>query len=140
MKQDELIQMTNSIIGELVYDKNHLQKAYNYYNGKYDPEQFKYLEENFGLGNPTSVIFIPLIKKHIDALVGEYLGTPIIPKVQCKDTKTIGAIDREKQLYIVNEVQGFLKSKLKNTLLNFINGKDITDVNIESQLQKLTES
>lgn len=140
MKQDELIQMTNSIIGELVYDKNHLQKAYNYYNGKYDPEQFKYLEENFGLGNPTSVIFIPLIKKHIDALVGEYLGTPIIPKVQCKDTKTIGAIDREKQLYIVNEVQGFLKSKLKNTLLNFINGKDITDVNIESQLQKLTEN
>lgn len=139
MTQEKLIQMTNSIIGDLVYDKTHLQKAYNYYNGKYDPEQFKYLEDNFGLGNPTSVIFIPLIKKHVDALVGEYLGTPIIPKVTCKDSKTISNINREKQIYISNEIAKYLKSKLKNVLLNFIDGKNITDKTIESQLQQLTE-
>jgi len=62
------------------------------------------LEENFGIGNPTSVEFIPLIKKHIDVLVGEYLETPIIPKVTCKDRKTIAHITREKQLKITESV------------------------------------
>ena len=49
MKKQELIDKTNETIAELVYDKYELQKAYNYYNGKRDPEQFKYLEENFGI-------------------------------------------------------------------------------------------
>ena len=73
MTQDELIEKTDSAISELVYDKVKLQKAYNYYNGFRDAEQFKYLEENFGIGNPTAVEFTPLIRKHVDALIGEYL-------------------------------------------------------------------
>ena len=70
MKEKELIDKTNEAIAELVYNKYELQKAYNYYNGKRDPEQFRYLEENFGIGSPTSVEFTPLLKKHVDALVG----------------------------------------------------------------------
>jgi hypothetical protein len=54
------------------------------------------LEDNFGIGNPTSLEFTPLIKKHIDALIGEYLGTPIIHKVYCKDPETLTNIEREK--------------------------------------------
>jgi len=78
MKTDkEYIEITNKTIAELVKPKWELQKAYNYYNGKRDAEQFRYLEENYGIGNPTSVEFIPLIRKHIDALVGEYLGVPL---------------------------------------------------------------
>ena len=94
MTNDELIDKTDKAITELVYPKWDLQKAYNYYNGIRDEEQFRYLEENFGIGNPTSLEFTPLIKKHIDALIGEYLGTPIIPKVYCKDTETLNNIDR----------------------------------------------
>jgi len=45
-----------------------------------------------------------LIRKHVDALVGEYLGTPILPKISCKDAKTISAMTREKELLITNEV------------------------------------
>jgi hypothetical protein len=126
----DLIEKTNKVIADLVYEKTDLKKAYNYYNGKYDKEQFKYLEENFGIGNPTSVIFIPLIKKHIDALVGEYLGTPIIPKVTCKDSKTVNNINRDKQIAINREIHKFLQSKVKNLLLNYINDK-ATDTNIE---------
>ncbi|WP_295723389.1 hypothetical protein [uncultured Leptotrichia sp.] len=100
MTDDELIEYTNRAITELVYPKWDLQKAYNYYNGKRDAEQYRYLEENYGIGNPTSVEFIPLIRKHIDALVGEYLGTPIIPRVSCKDSATVSKITREKQLKI----------------------------------------
>ena len=86
---DYIIDKVDKAIADLVVDKYKIQKAYNYYNGKRDPEQFKYLEENFGIGNPTSMEFTPLLKKHVDALVGEYLDIPLMPKVSCKDKNTI---------------------------------------------------
>ena len=107
MTDEQLIEKTNKAISELVYDKTEIQKAYNYYNGIRDEEQFRYLEENYGIGNPTSVEFTPLIRKHIDALVGEYLGMPTLPKVSCKDSDTISKITREKQLKITQEVVTF---------------------------------
>ena len=139
MKEKELIEKTNETISELVYDKTELQKAYNYYNGIRDAEQFKYLEENFGLGSPTSVEFTPLLKKHVDALVGEYLGTPILPKVSCKDSDTISNITREKQLQITQGIVKFLKDHLHNSILQFIDGKDITDKAIKMQLDKIIQ-
>ena len=139
MSEKELVDKTNEVIAELVYDKYELQKAYNYYNGKRDPEQFKYLEENFGIGSPTSVEFTPLLKKHVDALVGEYLGTPIIPKISCKDTDTISAITREKQLEITNGIVKFLKEHLTNSLVQMIQGKDPTDAAIKQQLDKIVQ-
>ena len=104
MTNDELMQKTDKTITELVYPKYNLQKAYNYYNGVRDADQFRYLEEQFGTSTPTTITFTPLIRKHIDALIGEYLGTPILPKVFCKDRETINNIDREKQLKISEEL------------------------------------
>ena len=140
MNNQELIDKTDSAISELVYDKYELQKAYNYYNGKRDAEQFRYLEENFGIGSPTSVEFTPLLKKHVDALVGEYLGTPILPKVSCKDSDTISSITREKQLQITKGVVEFLKGHLNNSILKFLDGKDITDKAIKEQLDKIIQN
>lgn len=125
MTQDELIEKTDSAISELVYDKVKLQKAYNYYNGFRDAEQFKYLEENFGIGNPTAVEFTPLIRKHVDALIGEYLGTPILPKISCKDEKTISSMTREKELLITREVYNTVKQHLQNNILSFLESKDV---------------
>ena len=139
MNNKELIEKTDEAIAELVYNKYELQKAYNYYNGKRDKEQFRYLEENFGLGSPTAVEFTPLLKKHVDALVGEYLGTPILPKISCKDSDTISNITREKQLQITQEVVKFLKEHLSNSILQFIDGKDITDKAIKQQLDKIIQ-
>lgn len=139
MSEKEFIDKTNETISELVYNKTELQKAYNYYNGKRDPEQFRYLEENFGIGSPTSVEFTPLLKKHVDALVGEYLGTPILPKVSCKDSDTISNITREKQLQITQGIVKFLKEHLHNSLLSFIGGKDITDKAVKQQLDKIIQ-
>ena len=141
MSQDELIRKTDEAITEIVYDKYELQRAYNYYNGKRDADQFRYIEENFGIGNPTSVEFIPLIRKHIDALIGEYLGTPILPRVTCKDSDTISKINREKQLYIFKEVLDFLKKRLKNKIMeSFNNGEDkLTDPTIKQDIVTLVE-
>lgn len=138
-KNEELMEATNRAISELVYPKYRLQKAYNYYNCKRDAEQYRFLEENYGIGQPTSVEFIPLIRKHVDALVGEFLGTPILPKVSCKDYATISAITREKEVAISSEVYSLLQKHLKNSMLSFIDGRDITDKAIEQQIQKLID-
>ena len=137
MSNEKLIEKTNDVIGDLVKSKTELQKAYNYYAGIRDAEQFKYLEDNYGVGTPTSVEFTPLIKKHIDALIGEFLGVPIIPKISCKDTETISNISRDKQIAITKRVYEFLQTRLNNALLKFINGKQPTDENIKEELDKL---
>ena len=139
MTKDELVEKTDNAISELVTDKHYLQKAYNYYYGIRDKDQFKYLEDNFGLGNPTSIEFTPLIKKHIDALIGEYIEAPIIPKVACKDIDTVNNIYREKQLKIAQEIQNYLTSHLKNYVLNFKEGKDNKDPLIAKQLQNIID-
>ena len=140
MSDEDLIEKSNKTIAELVQEKTELQKAYNYYNGVRDAEQFRYLEENYGIGNPTSVEFTPLIRKHIDALVGEYLGMPTLPKVTCKDTDTISKITREKQIKIATEVVSFLQKRLKNKLLEQIqNKKDIQDILIQQDIENLIE-
>lgn len=139
MIKDELINKTDKIISELVYPKYELQKAYNYYNGIRDADQFRYLEEVYGTNTPTTLHFTPLIKKHIDVLIGEYLETPIIPKVSCKDSKTINNIDREKQIKISSELYRYLTGHLKNSLLNFIDGKNINDGLVEQQLKRIIE-
>ena len=136
---EKMIKRTDEIISELVREKVELQKAYNYYSGIRDEEQFKYLEENFGIGSPTSVKMTPMVKKHIDALIGEYLGTPILPKISCKDSETISAITREKSIAIAQGVTKFLKDHLNTTLLQFIDGKDTTDKAIKQQIDKIKE-
>ena len=139
MKKEELVSKTDLTIAELVKDHSNIKKYYNYYNCIRDKEQFKYLEENFGIGQPTAVEFIPLIRKHIDALVGEYLDVPILPKVSCKDTKTINNIFREKQVKIATECYNLLQNNLKNNLLRILGSKDMQDLNIKEQLDRLIE-
>lgn len=140
MTNEEMIQKTDKTIVELVYPKYNLQKAYNYYNGVRDADQFRYLEEAFGTSTPTTITFTPLIRKHVDAIIGEYLGTPILPKVFCKDKDTINAIDRERQLKIADELYKFLSGHLKNSILKFIDGKNITDPLIEKAMQQIVNS
>lgn len=136
---DYIIENIDKAITELVHHKFRLQKAYNYYNGHRDPEQFRYLEENFGIGSPTAVSFTPLLRKHVDALLGEYLDVPTIAKISCKDSSTISNINRDKQLAIKKAVIETYKKHLNNAVLDFVNGKDTKDPFIEQQINKVKE-
>ena len=137
-RSDEyLMGMTDQAINELVYPKYALQKAYNYYHGTRDAEQFRHLEENYGLGNPSSVEFTPLIKKHIDALIGEYLDTPLLPKVSCKDKDTLSNINREKQLKIYKTVFDYLSRHLNNSIIEILTGQKGNDIVVQKELEAL---
>lgn len=139
MKKEELIEKADKAIHELVYSKYDLQKAYNYYNAVRDKDQFRYLEKVYGVNTPTTINFTPLVKKHIDALIGEYLGTPILPKIYCKDSETLSSITRQKQLTIAKETIDYLKTSLRSDILNIIQGKPTQDQLILKQIKSIKE-
>ena len=59
------------------------------------------LKKTYGIGTPNLCwICSPLVRKHIDVLVGEYLTIPALPKVSCKDSDTVAKITEEKLAHI----------------------------------------
>ena len=141
MNKEKEIEKINKCIAELVYEKVKLKKAYNYYHGVRDAEQFRHLEENYGIGVPTSVGFTPLVKKHIDVLVGEYLELDPDLQVTCKDDKTVSNIMRDKKLKIDQELFQYLKKYLQNSIVQILlEGKQpVNDPFIEKELQKIKD-
>ena len=141
-KEQEIIDNINRAINELVYEKTQIIKAYNYYHGKRDPEQFRHLEENYGIGTPTSVEFVPLVRKHVDVLIGEYLSTPLLPKISCKDKSTLSNIHRDKQLQINNAIVSELKKHLNNVIYTSITGgqQPVNDSEVETALESVQEA
>jgi len=145
MSEKEKSEITENIdraIVELVYEKQQVIKAYQYYNCKRDAEQFRHLEENYGLGTATSVEFIPLARKHIDALIGEYLSTPTQPRISCKDKQTLSNIFKDKQNKINLEVATELRRLMKSTVQAAITGdnQNSTDKELTKKLEDLIES
>jgi hypothetical protein len=137
-KEQEIIECIDKHINELVYEKTQIIKAYRYYHGKRDPEQFRHLEENYGIGTPTAVEFIPLTRKHIDVLIGEYLSTPVSPKISCKDSQTLSNIHREKQLTIAKAVAAKLNEHLQNTMYAAIKGEQgVADEYVKKEIENL---
>lgn len=125
--EDYLTEMTDYVITDLVKEKTHLFKAYNYYNGIRDKYQYENLEKNFNVGNPTSVSFTPLIRKHIDAILGEFLATPISPKISCKDSNTLSNILRDKQLEVSKKLMDYASKFIQNSIYDAIAGKQQQD-------------
>ena len=142
---DYLMEQADAIIGKLVKEKTHLFKAYNYYQGFRDKYQFQHLEKNYGVGSPTSVKFTPLIRKHIDAIVGEYLSTKVQPKISCKDKKTLTNIMRDKQLAIAKKTHEYISQFLENAIYDALAGKEAQDQRsldyvIDSEIKEIRES
>lgn len=142
MNRKKEIEKINKNIQDLVYEKIQLKKAYNYYHCIRDAEQYRHIEDNYGVGVPTSIGFTPLVKKHIDVLVGEYLDLDPDLQISCKDEKTIGNIMRDKKLQIDAALYNHLKKYLQNSIINvfFNNQQAINDPYIEQELLKIQEN
>ena len=141
MNVDKEIQHIDSAIDELVYDKAALRMAYNYYHAKRDANQFKHIEENYGIGVPTEVTFNPLVRPHIDRLVGEYIGLSQDLKITCKDDETLSNIMRDKQIKINLELHNYLKRYINNNIISpLINNKESNlDPFVEKEMQKIVD-
>lgn len=142
MNTENEIKKIDSAIAELVYQKTAIKKAYNYYHKRRDASQFKHIEENYGIGVPTSVGFNPLVRPHIDRLVGEYLGLNPDLKITCKDSDTIDNVMRDKQLAIRNAQAEELRKYIRNNIISSIleNKESAYDPFIEKQLAKIKDN
>lgn len=146
--EDYLIDWTDYVISDLVKEKTNLFKAYNYFNGVRDHYQYENLEKNYGVGNPTSVGFTPLTRKHIEAIVGEYLTTKPKPKISCKDKGTLTNIFRDKQLEIQKQTKDWLSKYLNNAVYKAImnNGEQqqqdqkVVDDWIDNEIKAIEQS
>lgn len=136
------IQLIDDAINELVYEKVKLRKAYQYYHCHRDADQFKNLEFNYGIGTPTAVNFTPLIKKHIDVLVGKYLELEPDLKISCKDSLTVNNIMREKQLKIDKALYDYLHQYLQNNIISVLldNKEIVNDPFIEKELKNIQDN
>lgn len=133
------------IIGDLVKEKTYLIKAYNYFNGVRDHFQYEHLEKNYGIGNPTSIGFTPLTRKHIEAIVGEYLSMKPTPRISCKDQGTLTNIFRDKQLELSKQTFDYVSKFLNNAVYQAINGNpeqqgEQADYEIQAELNRIKES
>ena len=139
MNVNNEIKQIDKAINELIYPKVALQKAYNYYHSRRDADQFRHIEENYGIGVPTGITFNPLVRPHIDRLIGEYLGLNPNLKITCKDEETVSNIMREKQTLISQELFNYLKKYLENNIIATIinNQESNIDPFIEKQLNKI---
>lgn len=143
---DYLMDWCDYIISDLVQEKEELVKAYNYFNGVRDHYQYENLEKNYGVGNPTSVGFTPLTRKHIEAIVGEYLTMKPKPRISCKDHNTLSNIFRDKQLEISKKVYDYISKYLESALYKAIMGqsqnKDTKQVDeeIDKEISQIKES
>ena len=138
-----LMDWADYVIGDLVREKTEYIKAYNYFNSVRDHYQYENLEKNYGVGNPTSVGFTPLTRKHIEAIVGEYLTTKPQPKIACKDHTTLTNIMRERQLYTSKMTRDWLSKYLNNAIYSALQGNDNqqrTDYEIERELKDIADT
>lgn len=143
--QEYLIDWCDYVINDLVKEKTSLFKAYNYFNGVRDHYQYEHLEKNEGVGNPTSVSFTPLTRKHIEALVGEYLTTKPKPKVACKDEQTLTNIFRDKQLEISKQLKDYVSKFAENAIYSAIAGtpqqdQKTVDQEIDREIKRIQDS
>lgn len=139
---DKEIKCIDAAIDALVYDKVQIRKAYQYYHCHRDAEQFKHLEMNYGVGSPTSIHFTPLIKKHIDVLVGKYLELEPDLKISCKDVTTVSNIMRDKKLKIDQALYQHLEQHLRNSVISvLLNNKEVVnDPFIENELKSIQDN
>ena len=83
-------------ISQLVRDRKRIKKCRNLYDGIRDKEEFRYLEESFGIETPLSVHMTPLIKTRVDVLLGLLLDETFTYKVSVNDETTVDKINQDK--------------------------------------------
>ncbi|WP_216726069.1 hypothetical protein [Hymenobacter siberiensis] len=116
LKAPYLIGNIDAAILQLVRSKRELRKYRDLYEGFRDPQEYAYLTENFGIGNPARVKMIPIIRNRVQVLLGQHLQNPIKKKITCTDQKSIASLEQEKLEHAVQQVGQQLAAELQTLL------------------------
>jgi hypothetical protein len=111
-----LQQMMDFHIAQLVYEKTHIRTARNLYEGRRDKEEYKYLEDTFGIETPISIKMTPLIKTRIDVLLGLLLQETFQYRLSINDQFSLDATLEQKRKFIADKVTGELQAQLRKII------------------------
>jgi hypothetical protein len=107
-------------IAQLVYERDHIRKARNLYEGVRDEEEFKYLQETFGIETPLALKMTPLVKTRVDVLLGILLDETFTYRVTVNDSISIDDINKQK-----------IEEKVKRIRLKYQEQLDTNQKNIQ---------
>ena len=116
LKAPYLVGNIDAAIAQLVRSKGYLRKYRDLYEGYRDPREYKYLEQNFGIGNPGRVKMIPIIRNRVQVLLGQHLAAPIKKNITCTDQQSIGFAEQEKLEFGVKQLAKQLGARLHQQL------------------------
>jgi hypothetical protein len=103
-------------ISSLVREKTHIKKARNLYEGKRDKNEFRYLEETFGIETPIAVKMTPIIKTRIDVLLGLLLDEVFTYRVSVNDNATVTKVeDAKKNLRAERMLEAYSRQLAQNS-------------------------
>jgi len=102
LKADYLMANIDYTINTLVHPRQDLKDANDIYNGTHNLKHLEYLKQHYGMQSPADVRFIPLIRKHIQVLVGQQSTNPLNFKVTCGDPDSILSIKKAQTLTFVD--------------------------------------
>jgi len=103
-----LMAAIDDIIAELVTQnslrRKMMGKMRDLYAGIRDPEEYQYLTDNYGIGNPLDLKFTPVVRNRIEALIGLLSATTFDWKVSVIDDESIRTADIMKSAKILNGI------------------------------------
>jgi len=122
-------------IAAMVREKDHIKTARNLYDGVRNKDEFRYLEETFGIETPMSVKMTPLIKTRIDVLVGMFLDEEYNYHVSISDVETVTKIEDQKRKEFTDRMLHKLDS-FTNDTINLIKGNKTVNPKLEENFVK----
>jgi len=112
-------------ISSMVQSKSYMKNYRDYYNGVRDNKDFEYLTENYGIGTPSTLKFVNIIKPRVDSIVAQIESDSYTYTVSCTDDKTIDLIQEEKKEKKLAEIQQELDMFAKKMQQSAENNKDL---------------
>jgi hypothetical protein len=104
---------------------------YLLYNGVFDPKQFEYITDTYGITSPARLVNHPMIAPKIDLLVGEFMSQPLDFGVEAvNEAAVVKKLDKKVKLVaekVLKEVRTEIEKELGITFEEEDMGLEIPD-------------
>jgi hypothetical protein len=138
---DYLSKSVDYYITSLVNEKPRIKKARNLYEGIRDREEFRYLEETFGIETPIAVKMTPLIKTRIDVLLGLLLDEVFTYRVSVNDNNTLTDIENKKKNERAERIIAGYRKQMNGNINKLKQGQPpVADVVTQKFLDRIEKS
>jgi len=104
LQLDYLMANMDNAISYLVYDKQHERRWYNLHNGIRDVRELQHLTDNYGVGVPTKIPFVPIMRKRINAIANKTLQSELDFHVTSANERAIDYKLEERRVKMFQEM------------------------------------